>query len=145
MARDPRRRNEYTVPVYDAYNRSGWRVVKRIGWKEAGDLVRAGAARELCDALTGDVMGVEMGQPVATENGIPSLDVSDGSLSAFEMQVNAGLYGVSRTATMTEEQKVSRVHPKSGRVLAPEDVVERTREKIRIYREPLSAGKVVKG
>jgi hypothetical protein len=58
---------------------------------------------------------------------------SSSSITAREMRLNAGLKGRSQTARLSEDDRISRRHPKSGKALPPEDAVERAREKVRIW------------
>ena len=51
------------------------------------------------------------------------------AITCSEMEANAGLFGSSRTANMSERKKLEIEH--AGRM--PEDFVERTHEKVRLW------------
>ena len=67
---------------------------------------------------------------------IVSAAESCAGIPAFEMQLNAFVVfrdGRSRTARMSEQERTSRTHPRSGAVLPAEDEVERTVAKVRLW------------
>ena len=60
-------------------------------------------------------------------------EFSPAGLTAREAQLNAGLRGVSRTARMSEEQRMNRCDERTGRALPPEDAIERAQAKVREF------------
>ncbi len=57
------------------------------------------------------------------------------SITVRECELNAGLRGKSHTAGMSEEKRMSR-RSASGKVLPPEDAVERARAKVKLWPHP---------
>jgi len=70
-----------------------------------------------------------------TDEKLPSL-ISSASISANEVLANAGVLGRSRTASLSEEDRITRRHPKTGRPMPAEDFVERAQEKVRLWTQP---------
>lgn len=123
--------NEFLL--FNPYTDVGWRVVRRIGFHRGERMVDLGAAVKVLDDF-GNHVGYKLrgssepGTPVVEASGSTSI-----ALDARESMANAGLFGGSRTESMSEERKLSRIHPRSGRFLAPEDMVERAQGKVRVY------------
>ena len=67
----------------------------------------------------------------------PDLDMasseSDVGISVFEMEVNAGMYGVSRTCGLSEVQRLTQPKDKMGHAPPPEDLIERIQAKVRVW------------
>ncbi len=136
MARTNRTKHGNTVCVLQPYSALGWRVIRQIDMDDAADRILAGTAREIFDKATGRLKGIELADGAPKDENIPSGDRTPCALSAREMRFAAGLYGESLTERMSEERRVGRVHPASGRMLPAEDEVERVREKLKLYPFP---------
>lgn len=77
------------------------------------------------------------------QDGPGGVSLSAAAISARECMVNAGVIfkdGKSRTANLSEEQRKERekrTHPKSLKYLDAEDHIERTVEKVKLWKHPL--------
>ena len=113
----------------------GWSVARRISFERGEQMVAWGTVVQVNDEF-GRHIGYKFRD--ASEPKTPLIKVSGSTaptIRAKESMANAGLMGGSRTARLSDEQRLSRIHPLSGKLLAPEDMVERAREKVRIYPE----------
>lgn len=130
MAR-PRIRSSSQLHVFSQWTNLGWRTTRIIDVAEGEAKVRRGEFRQVCDAMTGKVIGYQPMEAPA----MPSVD-SDPSRAALgrgEMRANAGLMGRSRTARLQEIDKLSRVDKRTGKPLPAEDFVERVEILMRTY------------
>lgn len=129
MAR-PRIRNHSDLLVFAINTTLGWSVTKRTGYAPGEAKVERGEWRRVVDDH-GELVGY---QPVVHEvKPVPSNDCSRCALQVPEMRANAGLMGRSRTAHLSDEQRATRLHPKSGRLLPEEDFVERVGKLMKAY------------
>jgi hypothetical protein len=131
MAR-PRHRNRNTETILfqspTSLDEDGIRVTHRTSFAKGEALVAAGKAER---RMEGGLQCYQLlpPQPCPTQ----PLRFSPAALGAAEIMANAGLMGASRTACLSAEQRLTRVHPKSGRLLPEEDFVERTQKLVKAY------------
>ena len=95
-------------------------------------MVQAGAA-ELIERNGEQVY--QMVSQAVVKNGVAALPVAI-VITAREMELVAGQafkYGKSRTAGMTEEQRLTRVHSLTRKQLPAEDAVERAAAKLQYW------------
>ncbi len=125
--------------LFSPFTTLGWRVTRRISQGDGEAGVTNGKMRRILDE-TGRHIGY---QPVKADPrpSLPS-DPSRTALAVPETKANAGLLGQSRTASLTEEQRRTRVHPKSGRLLPEEDFIERTQKLMQVYTQSANFAKV---
>jgi hypothetical protein len=115
----------------------GWRVIRTIERREGQRGVERGAFRELIDDNTGNLIGFQLISSSEQRGDLdfPSLP-SSAAISTREMRVNAGLCGRSRTAGLTEEQRLELAaarDPETGEYRTPEDEIERIQRKVEFY------------
>lgn len=140
MARPNRRSGLQTLIVFSPETTLGWRVLRRISRAEYETRLAAGEFRPVVDEF-GNLIGC---QPITlrhvTKAG-PNTPASEICISRREMEIFAGTAfrgGRSRTAGLSEQQRMeraSRVHPRTGKLLLPEDAIERVEEKVRLQTE----------
>lgn len=133
MSRNNRRREQYAVYQETTL---GFLIVGRISL-DAG-------MRKVDDGLFAAVYDEERGGRIAgfhllaarTYDREAASEATPCAISAHEMQLFAFRRfkdGRSRTAGMSELEKVTRIHPKFGTALPAEDAVELVVEKMRVY------------
>jgi hypothetical protein len=121
------------------------RVIRRISFFNGEEMVKDGIARRVMDDENVGVIGFQMlpAKRAPMDSKLPPLQPSTAALSRKEMDAIAGsdfkggenLYGVygppgcSRTAGMSEQQRMSRME----RGLRPEDLVERSFAKLNAW------------
>jgi len=123
------RENQYLL--FDGNTALGWRVTRRISLDAGERMLASGHARRVNDH-NGVHIGYQLQQPGPVKNGVPAKP-TPALLSAREMDLIAGqafTHGASRTASMTEAQRLTRVHPLTNKLLPPEDEVERAVAKL---------------
>jgi hypothetical protein len=116
-------------PLYSNYTALGWRVVKRISFDVGEASVSVGALVHVFDSF-----GAHHGYQLADDSpdkSVPS-DSSNGALTEWESAANAGLFGISATKNLREEQRVQRKDPKTHKVLPAEDFIELAEAKVRM-------------
>ena len=116
-------------PLYSNYTALGWRVVKQISFDVGEASVSAGALVQVFDSL-----GAHHGYQLADnspDKSIPS-GSSSGALTAWESAANAGLYGISATKNLREEQRVQRKDRQTNQALPAEDFIELAEAKVRM-------------
>jgi hypothetical protein len=129
----------FTFYLYPADTTLGWRVIRRVTAAQGVAKLAAGQWREVFDEY-GNHWGYQVVANFRTDQELPS-GASSSSITVREMLLNAGVFfpnGKSRTAGMTEDKRISRKHPISGKKLAPEDAVERARAKVSQWPHPAS-------
>ncbi len=84
----------------------------------------------------GTSAGYQMVEAAVREDDLPSRE-PDCGITARESQMNAGLRGRSRTKGLSEDERMARRSSK-GRVMEPEDAIERAMEKVRLWASPAS-------
>lgn len=140
MARPRRRspasqRGRREFQLFDRNTSLGWRVTRRIGHAQGEKLVDSNYARRVNDC-NGEHIGYQLLDPNTIVNeGLPSV-LSPVVLTAREMDLIAGQsfeHGRSRTARMSEVQRITRVHPFTRKILPPEDEVERAAAKLMAF------------
>lgn len=132
-----RRRNVHTDALLfsDSSNdERGWRVTRTIKRDVAERQVADGLMSRVHDTA-GNVVGYQLAEGPNTSDRPARSGASSLSIAARESKANAGLDGSSRTKHLSEEQRINRVHPKSGKLLEPEDAVERAEVKVKIWPE----------
>ena len=107
----------------------GWRVIRRVAFAYGEQRCARGEFRRVYDEFRNHI-GY---QPVQRQDATVNSDPSRAALGVPEMKANAGLMGRSRTKGLRPEDRVGRVHPKSGRLLPAEDFVERAQELVKLY------------
>jgi hypothetical protein len=129
--------------VYE-FNRNGSRRIVELATLRRGQrLVRRGVAEEaldwdgktLCYRLKDDMPN--LARALGADGYRPGYDgPSNAALTLAEVDAVAGTnfkYGRSRTAGMSEEKRLNRVHPKTHKVLPAEDIVERATAKLQAW------------
>jgi hypothetical protein len=110
----------------------GWTVLRRISFGDGERQVDLRMARRVYDEA-GEHIGYQRWHAPASSAGYDRVVmVSAPSCRAFswaEVQAIAGCCGRSKTLHMTDEQRATRLHPKTKKLLPETDVVERAIEK----------------
>lgn len=111
----------------------GMKVVRRVSFEEGMKLVDEKKAERVFGHGDVSVIGFRM-LPERTSSQVivvvaPESRPSSAGISRSEVEANAGLRGVSRTASMTEEQRKYRI----GRGLPEMDLIEASRHKVAAY------------
>lgn len=101
----------------------GWRVIRRVSFREGETRVGVGEWRRVLDGTTHEHIGYQICTPEMSRGDyeLPTI-FSPASISVREMQVNAGLFGRSRTEGLSEDRRLARRNP--------EDRVERAHAKV---------------
>ncbi len=136
MARPQNLRNIRPFVLYGGDETLGYRVTSRVSKLEAERMVRNGRAEETVDDAGSKCYRLLKSAPMAVSNGNAEARPTPAVLSAREMQLIAGRafrYGKSKTATMPEVMRVTRVHPISRKPLAAEDEIERAVAKLEAF------------
>lgn len=115
--------------LFAAETTLGWRVVRRVSGAQGEEMLARGQWRDVYDA-SGNHIGYQVIASYKTDLEILS-GSSSCSITAREIELNAGLRGRSRTAGMSEEQRISRRAPRTGSPLPPEDAIERAIAKVK--------------
>lgn len=121
--------SKHEFKLFDTNTTLGWKVIRRISEDHGEDMVLRRKARHVVNS-EGKHIGYQMYESALR----PTPVVQDSkpsctSISKREMEANAGLFGLSRTASMSEAQRIKRVA--RGR---PEmDLVEAARVKLDAY------------
>jgi hypothetical protein len=130
MARPAHRSAHSEFLIFSSNTTLGWSATRRTSYRKGEALVSQGRWRRVTDE-TGAHVGY---QPVECNVvPVPSQDASRAALGEAEMKANAGLMGASHTAHMSDEERGSRVHPKSGRLMPEMDFVEKVRTVVASY------------
>lgn len=127
IPRSTRRDLNGDVSLYPAETSLGWRVIRQVSRAEAAEKLGRGEWREVYDEH-GNFRGCQALISFKKDEDLPSRRTAP-SITVKECLLNAGLCGKSRTAGMTEEQRISRKSP-FGRPLPPEDAIERAQAKV---------------
>lgn len=130
--------------VFGPDTAQGWRVTRQISYADGVELVKAGKFRRVTSA-DGRLIGF---QPIPRgfvdgDVKLPARLASCSAISARESMSNAGTAfagGRSRTENMTEEQRLCRVHSKTGDLLGAEDAIERAVAKVNAWARPATRG-----
>jgi hypothetical protein len=118
--------------LFDGNIALGWRVTRRVSHQDGERMVATGHARPVNDH-NGVHIGYQMQQPAPVKNGVPAKP-TPALLSAKEMDLIAGQAfagGQSRTFGRSEVMRLTRTNPWTGKLLPPEDEVERALAKLR--------------
>jgi hypothetical protein len=112
----------------------GLREIRRVSRKEIKANLASGIWRERYDG-EGQFLGVQIrsSQEIAEE-----LDSSQTSTTINAREIVRYVTGVSRTAHLTEEQRLNRDKLPNGRRLPPEDSAERLAAKVKAFEAPAS-------
>ena len=105
----------------------GWRVVRQISFVEGEGKVARGEWRRVADTF-GNHIGYQALANFKSDEELPS-GASSTSINVWECLLNAGLGGRSRTAGLSEDERISR-KTRFGKPLPPEDDVERAQAKV---------------
>jgi hypothetical protein len=122
--------------LWPADDSRGWNCIRMVTWSQGVDKVTQGKWK--LHELNGEPWYFQIRANFEAEGELPS-GASSTSITVRECQLNAGIIetrrGVilaakSRTASMTEEQRISRKN-KFGEPLPPEDAIERAQAKVK--------------
>lgn len=129
-----RREGRKMFMLYHSETVLGWRVIRMVNLEKGRAKVAAGEWRAIHDEFTGELIGF---QPIAGEEQRGDRDMpsqySPATISAAEMQANAGELGRSRTAGLAELDRIGRRDRLTGHLLPAEDFIERAVAKIRVF------------
>jgi hypothetical protein len=137
MARPNRRSGSQTLIVFSDETTLGWRVLRRISVAEYQRRKSRGEMRPVFDE-SGNLIGC---QPIKVFDQHLTTRSTPAAIIPREVVLLAGTAfrdGRSRTAGLTEQKRMeraSRVHPRTGKLLPPEDAIERVEEKVRLQTE----------
>lgn len=107
----------------------GWRVIRHVSGAQGEEMVARGKWREVYDEQNNHV-GYQIVASWKSDLEILSGGPSPNSITKREVEMNAGLYGRSRTQGMPEESRVARFDSRTGKPLPPEDAIERAVAKV---------------
>ncbi len=122
--------------LYAANATLGWRVIDQVTGTLAAQKVAAGKWREV---LFEDesFAGYQVVSATTSGKKVPSREGSPPTITLAEVQMNAGLYGRSRTLGMPEwKRSLRRAKYDKDKILAPEDAIERAIEKVKLWPFP---------
>lgn len=146
MGKGSRIRGQHSASYFDLYSADtslGWRVIKKVSSAVGEQQVVQGKWREVYDAYDCHI-GYQI-LAVLWQNKEQSSRPTSCVIVQREMLLIAGRAfkkGRSKTAGMTEEQRITRRDLRSkvgtGRALPPEDAVEKAQEKLKQYESPAS-------
>jgi hypothetical protein len=105
-----------------------WRVIRQVSFAEGERKCAAGEWCRVNDGF-GNHVGFQILANFKKDEELPS-GASSTSITVRECQLNAGLGGLSRTAGMIEEKRISRKN-QFGKPLPPEDAIERAQAKVK--------------
>lgn len=109
----------------------GWSVARRIGVDRGEAMVDAGTAIRVNDG-----MGKHIGYQLRPDNEPRRFAASVQSsicITKSELEAAVGLMGKSATRGLSEEDRLSRVHPLTKKALPAEDFIERAEVKVASY------------
>jgi hypothetical protein len=132
MCANKSNRGSRRLPLYAAETLLGWRVIRWISRIKGSDMVAQGFARDVHDEQFNHI-GFQLMPTRQMEQQQLSMHTSTG-LVPRDVMLNAGTqfkHGKSRTAGMTEDQRLHRTHPTTGKLLPPEDAVELAQARVR--------------
>jgi hypothetical protein len=121
--------------VFAACTTLGWQVVRRLTFAKGEAMANAGVYARVYDEVTGLQIGYQIAKEPATDKDIPS-QPTQAVISISELEANAGVRGRSRTAGLPEHKRLERAKRtsrKTGKLLLPEDAIERATAKVRVY------------
>lgn len=125
--------------LFRATSSLGWAISKRISYDKGERLVDQRVARRVDDEY-GKHIGYQPCEPSEAKDDAPVVRSSP-AISQGEILANAGTafrLGGSRTAKMSEAMRISRTHPRSGKLLPAEDRIERAVAKVKAWPHPAS-------
>lgn len=111
------------MPVYAEECVLGWRLIRRISFERGERMVDAGVA-ERCFDDSGRHVAFRVINRGRERSASPN---SPTAITMRECEIYAGRCfprGQSRTARMSEVQRLTRINPRDGRRLPPEDAIE---------------------
>jgi hypothetical protein len=124
--------------LYAADTTLGWRVIDQIPGAIAAQKVASGKWREVFFE-DGSFAGYQVISATTSGKKIPSRGGSPPTITLSEVQMNAGLYGRSRTLGMPEwKRKLRHAKYDEDKILAPEDAIERAIVKVKLWPFPAS-------
>jgi hypothetical protein len=127
--RAERRPCDGALNLYPVDTTLGWRVIGITTAAQAAEKLACGQWREVYDEQ-GNHLGYQIVANFQTDQEMPG-KTSACAVTARESELNAGLGGKSRTLGMPEAKRLSRPAGPSGRAPAPEDAIERVKEKVK--------------
>lgn len=130
MAQHRCKSKEFLVYVGDT--NLGWRIIRTTSFEKGERLVLDGRFERLFDALTGKHIAYRISGN-AIHARINEARFSSTSLTERDAQAIAGLFGKSKTAGMSEEMRLTRTCPRTGKHLATEDFIERAAARVEAY------------
>lgn len=125
--------------VFGVDTGDGWRIIREIDYAAGMELVADGRLRRV-RSMDGRLIGFQLRPAIAHEN---EELLSHAAITARENFLNAGtafIGGRSRTAGLSEEARMCRVHPVTGEKLPPEDDEELIVEKLKAWARPATRG-----
>jgi hypothetical protein len=124
--------------LFAAETTLGWRVIDQVAGSLAAQKVASGKWREVFYE-DGSFAGYQVTAAATSGKKVPSRDGSPPTITLTEVQMNAGLYGRSRTLGLPEWKRKRR-HAKydDRKILAPEDAIERAITKVKLWPYPAS-------
>jgi hypothetical protein len=129
--------------VYTGDEHSGWRIVRTTGFVKGERLVDEGRFERLYDALNGEHIAYRISSD-PNLNQTRESRFSSPALTRRDVEANAGLYGKSKTAGMSEEMRLVRSCPRTGKRLATEDFIERAIARVKAHGESPAYGDVIR-
>ncbi|HLH36017.1 MAG TPA: hypothetical protein VKX41_15195 [Alloacidobacterium sp.] len=131
MAKFRKRETNQEFLVFSDNTSLGWRIIRRTSFSAGESRVEKGIWRRVYDDMSNHI-GYQPFGAGPTDKEIPSRS-SNPSISLREMEAFAGTAfarGKSRTAHLSESRRMERI----ARKFAPEDFIERTAEKVRLWK-----------
>ena len=130
------RTSQGALNLYPADISNGWRVIRIVSFALGLEKVARGEWTLVNDEQ-GNPFYFQVKTNFKTDQDLPS-GASSASITLGEVLRNAGLFGKSRTAGMTEDARLSRPRLPNGHAPAPEDAIERAQEKVKQWPFPAS-------
>jgi hypothetical protein len=130
--------------LFAANTALGWRVIDQVTGTLAAQKLAAGKWREVFYEDE-SFAGYQVVSATTSGKKVPSREGSPPTITLAEVQMNAGLYGRSRTLGMPEWKRairhVIRKGPDgakydTGKIAEPEDAIERAIEKVKLWPFP---------
>jgi hypothetical protein len=124
-----RRSQKQGMPLFSAESGTSGRIIRRVSMEDAERYEKAGVWERRYDGNSGELLGFQMVACYIYDQKVPASKPSPAAISASEMEVFAGVAGRSRTARLSELDKLQRIH--DG--LPSEDHIERTMCKVFVF------------
>jgi hypothetical protein len=122
--------------LFAANTALGWRVIDQVTGTLAAQKLAAGKWREVVYEDE-SFAGYQVVSAATSGKKVPSREGSPPTITLAEVQMNAGLYGRSRTLGLPEwKRKRRRAKYDEDKILAPEDAIERAIVKVKLWPFP---------